>query len=219
MNKNNYNNGFKQAGVSIVETMLILPIMLIVGFGIVHGGLVFQAQSNLEYAALMAARVGASKSINVTDMINEVEYRMRPTTSVEGDNANAIVDQRSKVRIEVLNPTVGMFYSCGRQPTYLSDDCYSQTYCEIPYFGMQYLDRADPANDCNGASIQDANILRIRVTYTYDSKIPFLNRIRLVGESAPEDAQGIDISAVATVRMQSPARLTSSNFDFIYSEP
>ncbi|AUM11271.1 TadE family protein [Ketobacter alkanivorans] len=217
MKNNNYKGRHKQAGVSMFEAMLMLPIMLIVGFGIVHGGLVFQAQSNLEYAALMAARVGASSSINIQQMINEVEFRMRPTTSVDGGDADVVADQRAKIQIEVLNPTRGMFADCGRQPSNPAD-CFSAA-CEIPYFGMQFYDRNDPNNSCRGASIQDANILRIRVTYTYDSKVPFLSRIRLTGAAARPEDQGIDISAVATVRMQSPARLTLANEPFIYSEP
>jgi len=216
VNKNNYKERHKQAGVSMFETMLILPIALIIGFGIVHGGLVFQAQSNLEYAALMAARVGASKSIDIDDMINEVEFRMRPTTSVDGSDSDVVVDQRGRIQIEVLNPTRGMFSDCGRQPSNTSD-CFSDSICEIPYFGMQFYSRNNSYGNCS--SVQDANILRIRVTYTYDSKVPFLSRIRLTGESARPQDEGIDISAIATVRMQSPARLTIANEPFIYSEP
>ena len=58
----------KVSGASIIETMLVFPIILFLGFGVVHLGLIFQAQSNLEYAALMAARVGASTSIDIASM-------------------------------------------------------------------------------------------------------------------------------------------------------
>lgn len=195
----------------MMETMLVMPIMLVIGFGIVHGGLVFQAQSNLEYAALMAARVGAASNIDINKMITEAEYRMRATTSVDGEDQAAIIDELSHFSITVLNPTVGIFDSCGRQPTYDPGNCFSLGICEIPYFGLQFYDRTNPSNDCNGVSIQDANILRIRVSYTYDSKIPFLNRIRFIGEPERPEAEGVEISAVATVRMQSPAHLTFEN--------
>ena len=54
----------RESGVSMIETLLVLPITLIIGAGIIHGGLVYQAQANLEYASLMAARVGAASNID-----------------------------------------------------------------------------------------------------------------------------------------------------------
>jgi len=215
--------GQTQAGVSMLETMLVFPILLIIGFGIVHASLVYQAQANLEYAALMAARVGASTSMDVAAMVNEVAYRMQATSSLKVDDAAEMLEEKQRIAIEILNPTLSMFYACGRQPSRNTADCLNLASCEIPYFGQQFFSRTDSANDCNGVSVQDANILRIRVSYKYDSKIPFLNRIRLVGESratnlSDEGSEGLIVSAIATVRMQSPARLTFANADAIYSD-
>lgn len=211
-------NRSPQSGVSMIETMLVMPIMLIIGFGIVQGGLVYQAQANLEYAALMAARVGASTSINVNQMAREVAYRMQATSGIDGSDDDAVLGQLGNISVEVLNPTLEMFQACGEQPSFDTTDCYNPGRCEIPYFGQQFYDNQILA--CNGASIQDANILRVRVTYRYNSGIPFVSNIRLVGESNfPDGDNGTDITAVATVRMQSPARLTLANYDSIYSAP
>ena len=198
---------FGQRGVSMMETLLVLPIMLLIGFGIVHGGLVYQAQANLEYAALMAARVGAASNIDIDAMKSEVEYRMRATSGVSGDVPAEVGQQLDKISIEVLNPSLDMFLSCGGQPA-LVDGCAAgyDNQCEIPYFGQQFIARTTA---CAGASIQDANILRIRVVYTYNSSVPFLSRIHFVGENVrPTDDEGIGVTAIATVRMQSPARLS-----------
>ena len=206
---------FKQDGVSMMETMLVMPIMLLIGFGIVHAGLVYQAQANLEYAALMAARVGAASSIDVAAMRSEAEYRMRATTGVDGSDLDAVAEEFENVRITVLNPSREMFYACGERPINVND-CVNDNNCEIPYFGQQFYSRN---NACAGASIQDANILRIRVSYTYNSRIPFMNNIRFIGEPerTGEEDEGIDITAIATVRMQTPARLTLANQDSIMS--
>ncbi|MBA54659.1 MAG: hypothetical protein CMK89_09405 [Pseudomonadales bacterium] len=204
---------FGQSGVSMMETMLVMPIMLLIGFGIVHAGLVYQAQANLEYAALMAARVGAASSIDVTAMRTEAEYRMRATTGVDGSDLDAVSKEFENIRITVLNPSREMFDTCGERPIN-TNDCVNDNNCEIPYFGQQFYIRG---NECAGASIQDANILRIRVSYTYNSRIPFLNNIRFIGEPGREEEEGIDITAIATVRMQTPARLTLANQDNIIS--
>ncbi|RLT97956.1 MAG: pilus assembly protein [Ketobacter sp.] len=203
--------GYKQAGVTMVETMLVMPIMLLIGFGIVHAGLVYQAQANLEYAALMAARVGAASNIDMAAMKKELEYRMRATSGVDGSDADVVTEELNKMGIEVLNPSYQMFLDCGQQPV-ITSGCAEPSNCEIPYFGMQFFDHS--ATICSNVSIQDANILRIRATYTYNSRIPFLNRIRFVGEGAlPPEQDGITVSAVATVRMQSPARLSYDLLD------
>lgn len=199
---------YRQAGVSMMETMLVMPIMLIIGFGIVHAGLVYQAQANLEYAALMAARVGAASSIDVAAMKDEAEYRMRATTGVDGSDPDTVTQVRDDITVTVINPTQQMFFSCGASPID-TNECVNPNRCEIPYFGMQFISRTTA---CSGVSIQDANILRIRVSYTYNSRIPFMNRIRLVGEGdRPAEEEGVTITAVATVRMQTPARLTFDN--------
>jgi len=149
-------------------------------------------------------------------MAREVAYRMQATTGIDGNDGDAVSNQLANISVEVLNPTLEMFQACGEQPSYDDSDCYLPGSCEIPYFGMPFYD--NDALICNGASIQDANILRIRVTYRYDSGIPFVSNIRLIGESnLPAANNGTNISAVATVRMQSPARLTLNNYDSIYS--
>lgn len=199
----------RESGVSMIETLLVLPITLIIGAGIIHGGLVYQAQANLEYASLMAARVGAASNIDIDAMIREVEYRMRATSKVDGDLEDAVNAELGNYQIEVLNPSYDMFTSCGKEPN-ITAGCAAgyENNCEIPYFGQQFLDPNDTV--CNNVSVQDANILRIRVVYNYDSKVPFLSRIRFVGENVQtENSPGIGITAIATVRMQSPARLSS----------
>ncbi len=190
-----------QAGVSMMETVIIFPILLMIGLGIVHLGLVYQAKANLEYAALMAARVGSVTSINETAMLSELARRMTP--SQIGPNVPTVGD----FSIQVLNPTVPMFQDCGIRPANTSG-CVVPAICEIPNFGLQYRPVTD---DCDGTSIQDANLLRIRVTYRFNSYVPFMNvplfasEYDNVGGAAP----GVNVSAIATVRMQTPARYTS----------
>lgn len=196
-----------QSGVSMIETILVFPVMLVMGLGIIHLGLVYQAKVNLEYAALMAARVGSVTNIDLQRMLAEAVTRMAPSR-IGGALENPI--NPADFRIEVLNPTETMFADCGVAS---SDATCAQTNCEIPNFGLQYR---PTGLLCDGASIQDANILRIKLTYRFNSRIPFMN-VRLfsgddennLNDYTPQD--GMNIHAVATVRMQSPARYTINN--------
>lgn len=197
-------SSYSQFGASIVETMLVFPVMFLMGLGIVHLGLVYQAKSNLEYAALMAARIGSVTSIDIQQMRNEVARRMAP--SQIGPNAIS----PGAVEIEIINPTANMFSQCGQAPLDNTICNGAIAACEIPNFGLQY--RSPTATNCGGgASLQDANLLRIKVTLLFDTKIPFMNMRLFAGDSRNQTPAGTNISAVATVRMQSPARMTFEN--------
>ena len=49
-------------GAAMAETIIVFPVMMFIGMGIVHLGLIYQAKTNLEYASFMAARQAASTS-------------------------------------------------------------------------------------------------------------------------------------------------------------
>lgn len=205
----NYRNKGRQNGVSMIETLIVTPILMLFGLAFIHLALVFQAQSNLEYAALMAARVGASSSIDIGLMQTEIIRRMNASDNTKGTGVAPVVN------ITVLNPSIAMFNSCGQRPTYSQVGCFNAGRCEIPYFGLQFRSNAAV---CDGASIQDANILRISVDYDYDSHIPFVSRLSFVGRgsaNAPGGSDAVTLNAVATVRMQSAPRLTVANQPFM----
>ena len=196
----------RQAGVSMIETLFVFPIMILIGLGIVHLGLVYQAKSNLEYAALMAARVGAVNHANVQLMITEAVKRMLP--SAIGND----VPTAAKFNLVILNPTAAMFKSsCAVTPLDPSI-CDLGGACALPNFGLQFRPTTPV---CDGVSIQDANILRIQLTYNFNSHVPFMN-MRLfthdTGNRPDGSGAGVPITAVATVRMQSDAYYNSTNF-------
>ncbi|MCG8669812.1 MAG: pilus assembly protein [Pseudomonadales bacterium] len=194
-------------GVAVTETLIVIPVMLMLGMGIVHLGLIYQAKSNLEYAALMAARVGASSSIDITEMRREVKRRMKAS-----DIGSTDLSDLASVQIEVLSPDRTVFDDWGGPPTDPSVSC-AGGYgggCEIPNDNL--ISR--PSNQLGGSSglnIQDANLLRIRVTYTYDTLVPFMQAFYLDGRNEEDVPSGVELVAYSTVRMQSPARLTDAN--------
>lgn len=197
---------FRQSGVSMVETLLIFPIVMMIALWIIHLGLVYQARSNLEYAALMGARIGAVTHIDIDRMRNEIVRRMEPST-VGPSPVNA-----ADVSIQILNPTNQMFTQCGVFPLNPAICDPAIATCEIPNFGLQFR---STAASCDGVNIQDANILRIRVSYRFDSRIPFMNMKLFPTDVDDTDGDDPDpgtlIHAIATVRMQTSAIRTPQN--------
>lgn len=199
-----------QSGVSMIETLIIFPIVLMIALWIIHIGLVYQARANLEYAALMGARVGSVSSINIGRMQVEIARRL------EASQVGSMPVNPSDIAITVLNPTRPMFLDCGVPPSDDSVDCGAGlANCEIPNFGLQFrsMSAACGAIGANpGVNIQDANLLRIEVSYRFDSRIPFMNIPLFPGDASDSDGSvGTEVTAVATVRMQTPARITTAN--------
>lgn len=59
--------GFDQAGVSMVEFALVLPIVAMLTFGMLTGGLLFHQQLSVTHAAREAARLGATSPFDQAD--------------------------------------------------------------------------------------------------------------------------------------------------------
>ena len=186
----------------MVETLLVFPVALMIALWIIHIGLVYQARANLEYAALMGARIGAVTNLNIPLMRTEIANRMAPS------QIGSTPVTEADISILVLNPTNTMFSDCGVVPTDSSVCGPGIPNCEIPNFGLQFRP-ADPV--CDGVSIQDANVLRIQVSYNFDSKIPFMN-MRLFPSDEGNVSTGTSVKAVATVRMQTSAIRSVDNY-------
>lgn len=191
-----------QSGVSMIETVIVFPIVIMIALWVIHIGLVYQARANLEYAALMGARIGALTHVDLTQMRSEIATRMAASQV-----GNEIV-QPDQISITILNPTAQMFRDCGVIPLGAVVCDGGVGTCELPNFGLQFRPTAPV---CDGVSIQDANILRVRVSYNFDSKIPFMSIRLFATDDGNRYQAGTTISAVATVRMQTSAQLIGAN--------
>lgn len=223
-------NKHLQTGVSMTETLLLVPVIFLLFGAIMHVSMVAQAKSNLEYAALMAARV-ASTTPNfglVDDAVkNEVMKRMRAS-----DPNNATYESlcTSKgindfVIIKVLSPNYQAFIDFGRPDIVLGSTA-------IP---NDNLSARSQQLSGDGISIQDANILHMRVFYLYDSRIPFMSipaflksPTGVVDPTLPGHIEGcLDdpwsegtwISADAVVVMQTPALMNNITDPHIVGSP
>ncbi len=225
-----------QTGQAMVETVVVLFAALLLLFGIIQFGLVYQAKVALDYATFEAARAGA---VNHADR-RAIEYALaRGLASLYTSvgSADSGLDRVGKVQaardrvlaeirdgsfacIERLNPTAAAFSAYG-----VIGDVGDYHGPLIPNSNLLYRD-ATPRGGTD-LSIQDANLLKLRVTYCYPLYVPLVSTVlkRLQGvEPDPDPPAGwmparpgdfqracyaanrIPLVAQAMVRMQSAAR-------------
>jgi hypothetical protein len=228
---------FRQSGVTLVEFALVIPFALLVVLGIIQMGLIFSAKQLVNEATFMAARAGAVLNAQPDPMQAAMRKSLIPFYQDSGNTndymrlANALRDARNDtscpvptscfLKIEVLNPSPASFNDFGISGTAFGGSRY------IPNDNLEFRSRSTGGS--SGQSIQDANVLKIRVTYGYQLKVPLMQSvfgsvmcgIRIGidafdgnnpgGDASASDctnyySQGrIPVVAYATVLMQSPA--------------
>lgn len=198
-------------GASMIETIIVFPILMFVGFGIVHLGLVYQAKSNLELTALMAAKVisarGIANTADVDEVLAEIRYRMAATDKLGTINANDTAGLAASARelsavgqpratFTILRPNKAIFDAwgqgaCGDPP---GD-------CVIPNDNLLFRDPTDVRNVALSTgnppvpiNIQDANILTLEVSYLLDTGVPFMSLLT-IGASSSSTPQSRELPA------------------------
>ena len=199
----NFRNRF--GGAAMVETVIVFPIMMLIGMGIVHLGLIYQAKTNLEYASFMGARQAASTELaslpddgvagscdGLCEIKTTVRCRMSAydplPTGVTCNGGNLPVTELSKVRIKILRPTIQDFDDWGEIG---GERCvFTDNDCSIP---NENLIAANPKTirSVGGNNIQNANIMTISVQYLVDTKVPFMNGF-FIGETEPTNMEDIN---------------------------
>ena len=174
----------------MVETIIIMIVTLLLLLGGIQIGLIFNAKNTLNYATFEAARAGA---LNYADK-RSIEYAfargMSPLYSSALaadsmlDKVSNVKGARNKVLDEAnaeefvcrnpVNPTNGAFSSHGVR------DELGRFSRVIPNDNLLYRSNKDGGS---GVSIQDANLLKLEITYCYPMYVPMISTLirRLMG--------------------------------------
>lgn len=182
------------------EFIVIMPVLLLLLLGAIQFGLLYHVKGTLNLAAFEAARAGALNHGKMDAMKLGLANGLRPLFTygtghgqvVGGfDIAKQEVDTYS--RIDVINPTY---------------EALSYWKYNIPNGNLAYSKEVGPG----GITLQDANILKIKVTYCSPLQVPFINRtiVALVSfsggatglEKTCYDHQRLPLVAQGIVRMQ-----------------
>lgn len=175
----------KQHGAGMVEFIVIGPVLTMLGLSVLQYGMMFFAKNQVNHASFMAARAGAMMNANIEAIENAYVIALIPmygggTTAEElavaHDRARTDLTGGSNGRmmtIEMLNPTRESFEDW-------NDPGLQQTLGNgrrvIP---NSELATRDPARigTSSGQSIQDANLIKLRITHAYEPKVPLAGRV------------------------------------------
>lgn len=170
----------------MAECLIVLPVALFLIFGAVQMALLYHAKNTLNYAAFEAVRSGSlhhaeydavkegfmrglAPLYSYYEPNSQKRHKMKdPATNQVSAFQNArqkifdeMKDDKGIVKISLLNPDKKDFSDHGVDG-------------EIPNDNLMY--RASKSGHRSGGSIQDANILHLRITYWYPLYVPFVNK-------------------------------------------
>ncbi len=164
-------------GQSATEFLVILPALILLVFGIIQFALLYQTRATLNHATLLAARAGALHNGSMTEMRAALARGLAPLFASEASAtgyAKALLKAQVEssagyAAVDILNPTQAALNDFGRPRLDESADN------ELPNDTLNY--RTTSQGSSSNISIQDANILHIRVTYCSRLIVPIVDRI------------------------------------------
>ncbi len=176
-----------QSGQSATEFIIVTPLRLMLIFGSMQFALLYRAKITLNYATFQAARAGSFSNGNRIMMENALARNLAAlytrSTNI-GTNEGDLFWAREMVRqeiingflwVQVLNPTPDAFAA-----GFALDDNGDRI---IPNDNLMYRDQITPG----GLTIQDANLLQIRVSYCHRMIVPYIDRMLAILMTQPQD--------------------------------
>lgn len=175
----------RQGGAGMVEFIVVGPILTMLGLSVLQYGMLFFAKNQVNHAGFMAARAGAMMNANVDAIENAYVHALIPMYG-GGTSVEELAAARERARtdltggpngrmmtIEMLNPTRESFddwNDAGLQQTV------GNGRRVIPNSELATRD-ATRIGPRSGQSIQDANLIKLRVTHAYEPKVPLAGTI------------------------------------------
>ena len=201
----------RQRGVSLVETVIMLPVLMLIGLGIVQYALVYEAKSSLNYATLLSARAGALDHARPEALRVGFAKGLAPLYSPAEGEQGMLEAQRKVgqdildeyVHFAIINPTTDAFGD------FAEDLDLTGQVNDIPNLDLHSF--PDTVGRGSGVNIQDANLLKVHITYGTRLLVPFVGPMTAsIAQAFTDDpirlrmlrAGRLPITASATVRMQ-----------------
>jgi len=199
----------RQRGQSATEFVIAFPVLVLLVFGILQVAFMYQGRATLNYATMLAARAGATNNGDATSMRNALARGLAPLFASSADTggyAKALTKATMETnaaammtKIEVLNPTPQALKDFGRKRLDgIAGD-------ELPNDTLAY--RTSTPGSSSKISIQDANLLHVRVTYCYRLIVPVIGHLihAAVNSSIVSGGSGMsDPFGIGTAKLTAP---------------
>ena len=170
----------RQGGQTAIEYLYVIPILLLLLLASLQFVFIYEAKQTLNYATFAATRAGALNNGNMAAIQEGLASGLAPLFS-HGLDLPALKAARNLARdelgnskltlIEILNPNAAALTNFGQGGA-------------IPNDNLMYR----PTDAKGGMNVQDANLLKVRVTYCVRLVVPLVNRM-IFGFTRPAPTQ------------------------------
>ncbi|MGX5201366.1 TadE/TadG family type IV pilus assembly protein [Aliikangiella sp. IMCC44632] len=229
----NYHFKQQQTGQGMFEILVVFPFLLLMIFSIIQWGYISRSKATLNTATEMAARAGALNhgsqgAIQRAFSHGMVPLFMQGNASASGMRSAALRSRlatRLNADIDILSPSDKVFKKFSKKIVY---PLKNKKFKEIPNDNLMYRPSTEVTIDSKvKMTLQDANLLKIRVNWCEELVVPvvgdmfvewasgFFNGALFVPSAAQircnaiGKAQGkplLAMQSIATYRMQTPFR-------------
>lgn len=172
--------GRAQRGSALVEFVVVGPVLTLLGLALLQYGMLFFAKNMNNHASFMAARAGSSGNAKLSTVQSAYALALVPMYGGGRDAATlatslgkAVADMAVYARVELLNPTRESYMDWNEAA--LQARLKTGGKRVIPNAGLAFKGQSVGAN--SGQTIQDANLIKLRVTFGYEPKIPIASTL------------------------------------------
>ena len=168
-----------QGGLAMVEFVVVGPMLALIGLGLIQYAMLFFAKNQINHASFMAARAGSMGNANIDTVKTEYANALIPLYG-GGTNAAELAESRGKAfaavsasQIELLNPTAESFQDFNDARLQAKYNTGSKRV--IPNANLAF--KPTTIGGSSGQSIQDANLIKLRIIHSYEPRIPLARTI------------------------------------------
>lgn len=212
----------RQKGSAMIEFAVVGPIITLFGLATLQYGMLFFAKNQYNHASFMAARAGTTGNANFSKIEDAYARALIPLYAQGTSSAlllqafdAAKTEVATNASIEVLNPTTESFADFNDDALQKEHGIGGATPRVIPNGGLAFR-HASVVRPSSGQNIQDANLLKLRITHGFKLKVPLMGLIYSkyllwldTGTSAFNTAmikdQRVPVVTYVTLQMQSDA--------------
>jgi outer membrane protein OmpA-like peptidoglycan-associated protein/uncharacterized membrane protein (UPF0127 family) len=170
----------RQRGASMVEFAVVAPLITLIGLGLVQYALLFFAKNQMNQAAFMAARAGATGNAQISSVRTAYAVALAPmygggqtVAELATSLAAAQADVAAHTRIELRNPTLESFDDWSDKVLQAKTGDGSKRV--IPNSNQAF--KTAEVRGGSGQTIQEANLIKLRITQGYKPTVPVIGNI------------------------------------------
>jgi len=173
-----------QRGAAMVEFTVVGPIITLLGLATLQYGMLYFAKVQINHAGFMAAREGTTANANMDSVYTAYLRALVPlygggqspaelAAALAKATDDAGANGLGNVNIELLNPTKESFQDWNDVP--LQAKLRTGNRRVIPNSGQAFKSQA--IGPTSGQTIQDANLIKLRITHGYLPKVPLIKNM------------------------------------------